>query len=128
MSVTETIKDKAETLKGKAGAVWSSAYELNKLAVDKLEEASKLSLDSATYFSGVGIKQIRAASAIKDMESMRNFTAGSISLSGEIAKKVMEDSKAMLGIGTGMKDKIASMFPSKEEAVKKKAPAKPVAV
>jgi phasin family protein len=128
MSVTETIKDKAEMLKGKAGALWSSAYELNKLAVDKIEEASKLSLDSAAYFSGVGIQQIRAASAVKDMESMRSFTAGSITLSGEIAKKMMDDSKALFGLGVGMKDKITSMFPSKEEAVKKKAPTKPTAV
>jgi hypothetical protein len=60
------------------------------------------------------------------MESMREFTAGSITLSGEIAKKVLDDSKSLFGLGVGMKDKITSMFPSKEEVVKKKA--KPVAV
>lgn len=126
MAVIEAIKDKAEFLKDKAGSLYSSAHELNKLAIDKLEEASKIGLDSAAYFSGVGIKQLRAASSIKDVESIREFTAGSITLSGEIAKKVLDDSKALFGLGIGVKDKITSMFPSKEEVVKKKA--KPVAV
>jgi phasin family protein len=126
MAVIEALKDKADFLKEKAGSLYSSAHELNKLTIDKLEEASKIGLDSAAYFSGVGIRQLRAASSIKDMESMREFTAGSITLSGEIAKKVLDDSKSLLGLGVGVKDKITSMFPSKEEVVKKKA--KPVAV
>lgn len=126
MAVIEAIKDKAEFLKEKAGSLYSSAHELNKLTIDKLEEASKIGIDSATYFTGVGIKQLRAASNIKDLEGVREFTAGSISLSGEIAKKVLDDSKSLFGLGVGVKDKITSMFPGKEEVIKKKA--KPVAV
>jgi phasin family protein len=126
MAVIEAIKDKAEFLKGKAGSLYSSAYELNKLTIDKMEEASKIGLDSAAYFTGVGIRQLRAASSIKDIEGVREFTAGSITLSGEIAKKVLDDGKSLFGLGVGVKDKITSMFPSKEEVVKKKT--KPVAV
>lgn len=128
MAVIESIKDKAEFLKAKAGSLYSSAHELNKLTIDKMEEASKIGLESAAYFSGVGIKQLRAASSIRDLETAREFTAGSITLTGEIAKKVLDDSKALFGLGAGMKDKITSMFPSKEEVVKKKATSKPVAV
>lgn len=125
MAVIESIKDKADFLKEKAGSFYSSAHELNKLAIDNIEEASKIGLDSAAYFSAVGIRQLRAASSIKDVESIREFTAGSITLSGEVAKKVLDDSKALFGLGIGVKDKIASLFPGKEEVVKKKA--KPVA-
>lgn len=130
MAVIEAIKDKADFLKGKAGSLYSSAYELNKMTIDKFEEASKIGLESAAYFTGVGFKQLRAASSVKDVESLREFTAGSITLSGEIAKKVLDDSKAMFGLGVGMKDKITSMFPGKEveEIVKKKTAAKPVSV
>ncbi len=94
MAVLETIKDKADVIKGKAGPVLASVGDLNEVAIDKIEEASKLSLSSAGYFSQIGIKQLRAASSVKDMESLRKFTADSISLSGEIAKKMLEDSKA----------------------------------
>lgn len=131
MAVIEAIKDKTDFLKEKAGSLYSSAHELNKLTIDKLEEASKIGLESAAYFSGVGFKQLRAASAVKDVESLREFTAGSITLSGEIAKKVLDDSKTLFGLGVGVKDKIVSMFPTKEEVeevVKKKTPAKPVTV
>lgn len=127
MTVIETLKDKTETLKMKAGVLWASAHELNKLAVDKLEETSSLGLASASFYSGVGIKQLRAVSSVKDMETMRAFTADSITLSGEIAKKVMDDSKSLLSIGAGVKDKITSMFPRKAEEVVKKKTAKPVA-
>jgi hypothetical protein len=68
MAVIESIKEKADFLKAKAGSLYLSAHELNKLTIDKFEEASKIGLGSATYFSGLGIKQLRAASSIKDME------------------------------------------------------------
>ena len=127
MAVLETIKDKAGFIKEKAGVVLTSIGDLNELAIDKMEEASKLSLTSAGYFSSIGIKQLRAASGVRDMESLRKFTADSISLSGEIAKKMLDDSKAWMGVGADMKDKVTSMFKPKEESTsKKKTSAKPV--
>jgi len=129
MAVLETIKDKAGVIKEKAGVVLTSISDLNELAIDKMEEASKLSLSSAGYFSTIGIKQLRAASGIRDMESLRKFTADSISLSGEVAKKMLDDSKAWMGVGSDLKDKVTSMFKHKEEETtsKKKTVAKSVA-
>lgn len=128
MTVLETIKDKAEVVKDKAGVVMSSVADINGIAIDKLEEASKLSLSSAGYFCDISIKQLRAASGIRDMESLRKFTADSISLSGEIAKKMLDDSKTWMSVGSDMKDKVVSVFKPKEEmASKKKAVAKTVA-
>jgi phasin family protein len=128
MAVLETIKDKAGVIKDKAGVVLASVGDLNEIAIDKVEEASKLSLSSASYFCGVGIKQMRAATTVRDMDSLRKFTADSISLSGEIAKKLLDDSKAWMTVGSDMKDKVTSVFKPKEEsASKKKAVTKSVA-
>lgn len=128
MTVLETIKDKAEVVKDKAGVVMSSVADINGIAIDKLEEASKLSLSSAGYFCDISIKQLRAASGVRDMESLRKFTADSISLTGEIAKKMLDDSKTWMSVGSDMKDKVVSVFKPKEEmASKKKAVAKTVA-
>lgn len=127
MAVIESIKEKAGMLKGKAGVVLSSVGDLNKLAIDKVEEMSKMNLSSATYFSDLGIKQMRAVSSIKDLESLRKFTADSISLSGEIAKKMLDDSKAWMGVGSDMKDKVTDMFTAKDEVATKKKVAKAVA-
>lgn len=127
MAVIESIKEQAGALKGKAGMVLSTIGDLNKLAIDKIEEMSKLNLSSASYFSELGIKQMRAVTSIKDAESLRKFTADSISLSGEVAKKMLDDSKAWMGVGGDMKDKITDMFTSKDEIAIKKKVSKAVA-
>jgi phasin family protein len=116
-----------ETLKDKTGAILSSAGDFNKLAIDKVEEAVKLNLASVSYFSDVSVKQLRAMSAIRDMDSLRRFTADTISLSGEVAKKMLDDSKAWMSLGTDMKEKVADMFAKPEESdIKKKLPVKSV--
>jgi phasin family protein len=117
-----------ETLKDKTGALFSSANGLNKLAIDKVEEAVRLNIASVSYFSEVGVKQLRAMSGIRDMDSMRKFTADTISLSGEVAKKMLDDSKAWMSIGTDMKEKVTDMFSRAEDndINKKKMPVKSV--
>ena len=67
-----------ETLKDNAGVAMASAGAINQLTIDKVEEMTKLNLATAAYFSDLGVKQLRALSAIKDMDSMRKFTADTI--------------------------------------------------
>lgn len=113
MSVVETFKDKASDF-------ITSAGDFNKLMIDKVEEASKLNLASAAYFSNIGIRQMRAMSGIRDVDSLQKFTADSISLSGEIVKKVLDDSKAWLNLGADVKDRVSTIFKSSEESDSKK--------
>ncbi|MFT3931589.1 MAG: phasin family protein [Spongiibacteraceae bacterium] len=113
MSVVETFKDKAS-------GFMSSAGDLNKLVIDKVEEASKLNLASAAYFSNIGIRQLRAMSGVRDVDSLQKFTADSISLSGEIVKKVLDDTKAWLNLGSDVKDRVSSIFKSSEDSESKK--------
>ena len=127
MAVIESIKEKAGMLKGKAGVLLSSVGDLNKMAIDKMEEVSKMNLSSASYYSELGIKQMRAAGSISDLDSLRKFTADSISLSGEVAKKMLDDGKSWMGIGADVKDKITDMFTSKDEVSVKKKVAKAAA-
>jgi phasin family protein len=115
MSVVETFKDKA-------GNFISSAGDINKLVIDKVEEASKLNLASAAYFSNIGIRQLRAVSGIRDVDSLQKFTADSISLSGEVVKKVLDDTKAWLNLGADVKDRVSSIFKSSEDIESKKKP------
>lgn len=113
MSVVETFKDKASDF-------ITSAGDFNKLVIDKVEEASKLNLASAAYFSNIGIRQMRAMSGIRDVDSLQKFTADSISLSGEIVKKVLDDSKAWLNLSADVKDRVSTIFKSGEESDSKK--------
>lgn len=109
-----------ETFKGKASDFISSAGDFNKLAIDKIEEASKLNLASAAYFSSIGIRQMRALSGIRDVDSLQKFTADSISLSGEVVKKVLDDTKAWLNLGSDVKDRVSGIFKPAEDIESKK--------
>jgi ribosomal protein S16 len=57
------------------------------------------------------------------LESIQKFTADSISLSGEIVKKVLDDSKAWLNIGADVKDRVSSIFKNRDDVEAKKKPA-----
>ncbi len=116
-----------DSLKEKAGSFMASAGELNKFTIDKMEEVAKMNIASAAYFSELGIKQLRAMSGLRDVESVRKFTGDSISLSGEIAKKMLDDSKAWMSMGTDVKEKVVGAFSKGEEVEIKKKPAKPAA-
>lgn len=115
-----------DSLKEKAGNLAASAGELNKFTVDKLEEMTKMNIASTSYYSELGIKQLRAMGGLRDLESMRKFTGDSISLGGEIAKKMLDDSKAWMNLGTEMKEKVSAAFSKGEEVEIKKKPAKSV--
>jgi phasin family protein len=108
-----------DSIKSKASVVAASAGEINKLAIDKAEEMAKINLATVGYFSDIGIKQMRAMSGIKDIDSLRKFTADSISLSGDIAKKLLDDSKTWMGFGSDIKDKVTDIFRKEEEPKKK---------
>jgi len=109
-----------ETLKDRAGTFVSSAGDINRIAIDKVEEAVKLNISSASYFSEVGIRQLRAMSSIRDMDSMRKFTADTISLSGEVAKKVLDDGKSWMSLGNDIKEKFTDIFAKKQEELGEK--------
>lgn len=113
-----------ETLKDKAGAAMASAEAFNRLAIDKVEEMTRLNLATVSYFSDISVKQLRALSGVRDMESMRKFTADTISLSGEVAKKMLDDSRAWMVMGADTKEKITSLFAKKDEQEAKKKAAK----
>ena len=113
MSIVETFKDKATNF-------ISSTGDVNKVVADKVEEASKLHLDAATYFSHIGIRQLRAIGGVHDLDSMQQFTADSISLSGEIVKKVLDDTKAWMNIGADVKDRVSSIFKAEAQDIEAK--------
>lgn len=115
-----------DSLKDKAGSFAASAGELNKFTIDKLEEMTKMNISSASYYSDLGIKQLRALGGLRDLESVRKFAGDSISLGGEVAKKMLDDSKAWMNIGADVKEKVTGAFSKGEEIEIKKKPAKSV--
>lgn len=109
MNIVESLKDKTD-------GILSSAGDINRVLVDKLEQGSRLNIDSATYYSNVGIRQLRALSNIRDFESVQKFTADSISQSGDVIKKLLDDSKSWMGLFGDTKDQLTDIFKSNTQS------------
>ena len=109
MNVLDSIKDKGSS-------ALSSVGQFNEQAIDKLDRSAKLSLSTLSYFSDIGFKQLRALSSIRDMESLRKFSADTVSLSGAVSKRLLEDSKAWMSLGAEIKDDVAQSFAKTKEA------------
>lgn len=111
-----------DSMKERVSMVAESAEGVRQLAIDKIEEAARLNLASASYLSEVGIRQLRAATSIRDLESMRRFTAETISLSGELTKKMLDDGKAWMSMGADARDRMTDMVSKQESGDLKKKP------
>jgi hypothetical protein len=103
MSVVETLKDKVETLA-------SSAGDISKLTVDKIEEAANLNIASLGYFSNLCIRELRLLSSIRNVDSIQSLTADSISIGGDLTKRALEDGKAWLNLGVDYTKKVSSLL------------------
>lgn len=110
-----------ESLKDKADGMLSSANQINRVVVDKLEAGTRLNLDAAGYYSNVGIKQLRAFSNIRDLDSIQKFTADSISQGGEVIKRMLDDSKTWMNLVGDTREELANALKSQAENAAERA-------
>jgi phasin family protein len=120
MNVVESIKDKATVLA-------SSVGDFNKLTIDKIEEAAGLNIASVGYLNNILIRQLRIVSGIRDLESIQKLTADSISLSGDLAKRLLDDGKAWLNLGVDFTKKATDLLKGDSVDAAKKSAVKSVA-
>lgn len=109
-----------DSVKEKAGTVLDSASGLNQVGVDVLEKTTKAALESCSYYSGVGLKQLRALASINSGAALRTFIGESISLSGEIIKHAVEDTQKNIALTTEFR---ASLSGALSGVMKPAAPA-----
>ena len=96
------------------------------IAIDQLEKITNANVDSIRYYSDVNIRQLRAMASIHDLDSLRQFITGTISLTGEIATRMINDSQKSISIGTEIRDAVLStaqqrVAPEKKPAGKRSA-------
>jgi phasin family protein len=116
MNVIESFKDKT------AGLV-SSIGDINKLFVRKLEDSAKHNISSMSYFANAGIKQLHALTDVHDLASTQKFAIDSVSLSGEMVKKIFEDARQTMNIWSDTGDQLSAIVKRQGAAETKKDPA-----
>lgn len=107
-----------DSIKEKAGSVLNSTGGINKAGIDAIEKSSQVALESARYYTGTGIKQLRAAATIRDFDSLRGFVSDSIVLSGQVFKHAVEDFQKSLALGAEFRANVTDLFKSSAEDIK----------
>jgi hypothetical protein len=91
MSMVDSIKDKTNLAVSYAG-------EFHELAANKVEQAIDLHIATFDYFGKVAVRQLRMLNTLHEQDSLQKLAADSVSLSGELAKRVWDDSSAWLSL------------------------------
>jgi len=72
---------------------------LTDLMIDNLEKLTRLHLEAARVYTSMGIGQLRAAIAIHDPDSLREYVANQGVAAETVARRAAEDAETFAGIG-----------------------------
>lgn len=99
-----------DSLKGKTGSLVHTVGGLSRVAIDTLEKVSSTALDSCLYYNGVGIRQLRSISSVRDFGSMRGFCVDSVALGIDVTKHAIEDFQKSLALAAEVRIAIEDAF------------------
>ena len=98
------------SLKGGYQTWLSSLSEINGLTIDQLEKITEKQLNSTQYFTGLGIQHLKAIQNAGSIDGIKALTSESVSLTGSITKKLIEDSQDNVALGNEYKDRLVAIF------------------
>lgn len=108
--------DFAASVKEKAAATAQVGGALNKVVVDSIEQLTRASIDSCSYYSELGVAQLRALSDVKDVNSLRDYFGATISAFGEVTKRAIADAEIVAKTGAQLKGQVTEVVSAKKAA------------
>ncbi|MCS4503392.1 phasin family protein [Arhodomonas aquaeolei] len=71
-------------------------------AIDHAEKAASRQIESARTYVGLGVEQLRAASAVRDAASLQDYVARQQDIASRFGRRVTDDLEAFAGIGRAL--------------------------
>lgn len=99
-------------VKSGLGSVKSSMAQLASLNIDLMEKVAEKQMASAGYYTEVGFSQLKGAKAIGSVADAKAFSSKSLEVGSASLKKMVADSKEMVGLGSTYKDELVSIVKS----------------
>ncbi len=93
-----------------AKTMFGPVSKFNGLMVEGLEKMTEFQLDAVKSYSEIVLGQIKKASEIKDVDTLRTFSTSQAEVAGSINKKIIEDAKALTDMATDFKGKVESIM------------------
>ena len=82
----------------------STLSRIGALNIEQLEKVADRQLDSAQYYTGIGISQFKGAVSSSGMKGFKGYSADTVAAGNKVAKRVLEDGKEMAGFAAAYKD------------------------
>lgn len=97
----------------------SSLGELGSLNISYMEKLAEKQMASSKFVSELGFNHMKKLVAIDSLESAKAIPASTLELSSQLAKKTMEDGKALMDVGASYKTDITAIFKKKAATTSK---------
>jgi phasin family protein len=98
------------SLKGGYQTWLASLAEINGLTINQLEKITEKQIDSTKYFTGLGIQHLKTLQGVSSVDGLKALTRESVSLTGNITKKLIEDGQEGVALGNEYKEKLIAIF------------------
>lgn len=92
--------------------IMSAFMKVSSLNVEHLEKIAEKQLDTAQYYTDMSINQLKELQGIDSVEGFKKLSAGTMESGNQVAKKMLDDTKAMANLGSSYKDGLVDIVKS----------------
>lgn len=92
----------------------SSLSQLGALNVSYVEKLAEKQLENTKFVADLGIEQLKNLSKIDNMEAVQSLPSTSLEIGTRLARKTMEESKALMETGNSYKSDVSDLFKKKK--------------
>ena len=98
-------------------AMLEPATKMNTFAISSLEKTIKHQMDTMQEYSSLSFDQLKSAGGISKAEDLREYANSQVEFSGNLYKKILEDSKKLTGLGMELKSDFEALVEETKEVV-----------
>ncbi len=100
----------SDTFKEQAKKFTDPLQAINRAWVSNLERVTEYSLTTARNYAELGLKQLHAASAVKDPETLTSFQSQQTQLLSELSQMLLKDAERLTEIGNQLRSDLSSVM------------------
>ena len=100
----------SDTFKEQAKKLTDPLHAINRVWVGNLERVTEYSLSTARNYAELGLRQLHAVSAVKDVESLSQFQAQQTQLLSELSQMLLKDAERLTDIGNQLRTDLSAVM------------------
>lgn len=93
----------------------SSLGEINKLALGEIEKLCEMQRDALAFYQDASMQQLRAIAEIDGTEGLKNAVTSVVHTAGDIARRNMEDYKALMSRSSEFREAVTGVVRSSKK-------------